>query len=134
MIDITFLLLIFFLVGTKMQEVAEIELPPARHGEGVVEENSVVITVLQESPSEVSLYTGAGRSASGRIAAATAEAQDLAVQDYVTQELTGRKNQVLLMAARDVRHRVVARIARAVGEVVEAPLYVAVLEDLEDQK
>ena len=50
MIDITFLLLIFFLVASKMDEAAALKLPPARHGLPVGARNAVVISVTQGGP------------------------------------------------------------------------------------
>src|SRR6188768_1936042 len=45
MIDMTFLLLIFFIVTSKMGPKAGIELPPAKHGTAAVEKNNVILTV-----------------------------------------------------------------------------------------
>ena len=47
MIDITFLLLIYFLVAAKIEEQSSVELPPARHGEDVSAKNSIILTVLR---------------------------------------------------------------------------------------
>ena len=47
MIDITFLLLIFFLVATRMDPRANIELPKARTGAAVSARNAVVFTVKE---------------------------------------------------------------------------------------
>ena len=43
MIDITFLLLIFFLVSSKMDQDAAVDLPPAKNGMNVVNNQSVMI-------------------------------------------------------------------------------------------
>ena len=45
MIDITFLLLIFFIVCSTMSQSSAVKLPPARHGKGVDEQMAVIITV-----------------------------------------------------------------------------------------
>ena len=45
MIDVTFLLLIFFMVTSTMQESSSIKPPGARHGEGTNKEDSVIITI-----------------------------------------------------------------------------------------
>src|SRR6188768_4070497 len=50
MIDMTFLLLIFFIVTSKMGPKAGIELPPARHGTAAVEKNTVILTVGPGDP------------------------------------------------------------------------------------
>ena len=47
MIDITFLLLIFFLVAARLDEDTPVELPPARHGTAVAVKSSVIITLAE---------------------------------------------------------------------------------------
>ena len=47
MIDITFLLLIFFMVASTSDVQTSVELPPARHGKGVSERDSVIITIAE---------------------------------------------------------------------------------------
>ena len=48
MIDVTFLLLIFFLVCSSPDQQNSVDLPKARYGTGVDKKNSVVITVSDE--------------------------------------------------------------------------------------
>ncbi len=45
MIDVTFLLLIFFMVSSTMQAAADLEIPPAKHGVGLETENKAIIIV-----------------------------------------------------------------------------------------
>ena len=54
MIDVTFLLLIFFMVSSTMQSTPAIDLPPAAHSKGVTVSSSTVITVLAPAGSETS--------------------------------------------------------------------------------
>ena len=61
MIDITFLLLIFFLVCSTASVQTAVELPPARHGTGVSDRTSVVLTVADRGgagPARVYLADG----------------------------------------------------------------------------
>ena len=53
MIDIVFLLLIFFLVASKMDEAATVKLPPARHGVDISQENAIVVIVKREEDGKV---------------------------------------------------------------------------------
>ena len=61
MIDVTFLLLIFFIVASKMEESANVPLPPAVTGHPVLVKQSVVITV-GEGPDDATaaVYKGDG--------------------------------------------------------------------------
>ena len=47
MIDVTFLLLIFFLVASTPNAQTAVELAPARHGDGVSEQSSVIVTIAR---------------------------------------------------------------------------------------
>ena len=59
MIDIVFLLLIFFLVCSTAASQMAVELPTARHGTGVSERNSVTITVEASGGDEpATVYIG----------------------------------------------------------------------------
>ena len=56
MIDITFLLLIFFLVCSTTDQESTIELAKARHGRGVGERDSVIITISDEGVDSAPVY------------------------------------------------------------------------------
>ncbi len=60
MIDITFLLLIFFLVASRMDADIQVSLPPARHGTAVATKNSVILTVAQGTGGQARIYKGDG--------------------------------------------------------------------------
>jgi hypothetical protein len=61
MIDITFLLLIFFLVCSTAAMQSAVELPPARHGTGISDRNAVILTVQdQGKTSPVRVYVADG--------------------------------------------------------------------------
>ncbi len=46
MIDVTFLLLIFFMVTSTMDQQKQINVPPAKHGVGVEASNATFVTIL----------------------------------------------------------------------------------------
>jgi biopolymer transport protein ExbD len=129
MIDITFLLLIFFLVAARMDEDVPVELPPARHGTAVAVKSSVILTVAKGNGESADVYTGDGKAADHLLDANDLEAQSDAIAAYVEGELAAgdQIQNVLIKAEKGVRHRDVARVSRAVGRAGR-DLYVAVLE------
>jgi biopolymer transport protein ExbD len=130
MIDITFLLLIFFLVASKMDSAADVSLPPARYGMPVVEKSSVIITLGAGEEGAAVVYKGNGVNAAQLISSTDLEAQEDEISAYVEAELAeGTKQNLLIKAEKGIKHREVSRIAKA-GSRVEGvqQLYVAVLE------
>jgi biopolymer transport protein TolR len=131
MIDCTFLLLIFFLLTFKASEGATIPLPPAKYGVPVPAKNAVVLTVEQGEPDQPArVYLGNTTDASALADASDLEALEGAITAYVERETarTG-KDFVLIKAAENVKHRDVARVARAASRVAKVQqLHVAVLE------
>jgi len=129
MIDITFLLLIFFIVASKMDSSAEVSLPPARHGLPVVEKSSVIVTVAAGENGKAVVYRGDGINAANRVDSGDLEAQEDEIAGYVESELSGGKVNVLIKAAKGLRTGEVTRIAKAATrpEMVQQ-LYIAVME------
>ncbi len=130
MIDITFLLLIFFLVASKMDAASEISLPKAKNGTAVTTKNSAILTVTDAGDGAVNIYLGNGAVEANRITATDLAEQESQIAGYIEQMLfQEHKEQVIIKAAKDIKHREVARIMQAVGTVDDAKLYVAVLEE-----
>jgi biopolymer transport protein ExbD len=134
MIDITFLLLIFFLVASKMDESSPVPLPPAKYGLAVPTKNSVIITI-GKGPSDdgpAAVYKGDGANADAAFDSGDLEAQEEEIATYVSDAMLEDTNKtfVLIKAARGVKHRDVSRVAKAVGKVAEVQqLHIAVLEE-----
>ena len=131
MIDCTFLLLIFFLLTFKADEGATIPLPPAKYGMPVPAKNAVILVVEKgaaDRPARV--YKGNTADPSAAVDSGDLQALEEEITSYVEQEATRhRKEYVLIKAAEDVKHRDVARVARAASRVAEIQqLHVAVLE------
>ena len=127
MIDITFLLLIFFLVAGKLDTDSAVELPPARHGTAVSVKSAAIITVVHGSGKFADIYLGDGKAPSDLLDARDPEGQEEAIVEFIEQALQNGKDNVLIKAERGVKHRDVARVSSAVGKVGK-DLYVAVLE------
>ncbi len=114
MIDITFLLLIFFVVASKMDPTQTGRTPKAEHGTSVSAKDSAVIFV---SP-------GADESAvisrlDGSQFSKDEETQISELIEYVTDELDRGKKQVMIMGDEDVRVNQVTRIQKILGDAFE---------------
>lgn len=124
MIDITFLLLIFFLVASKMDPNSAVALPKARHGTAVVEKNSVVILVSQGTPEAPKVSRESGQPFSSDLAT-----QEDEIRDYVEKGLASGKQYVLIKAEKQIKQRHVSQVAKSIGLAPEAQsLHVAVME------
>ncbi len=112
MIDVTFLLLIFFLVSSVPEVQAALDLPKAEHGVGVGKRAALVISVAEpEEGAGVSVYFADQKS--GEPIVGGREAQETAVRRAVEAALGSGTTDVLIQAERHVRHRDVVRIVRA---------------------
>ncbi len=130
MIDMTFLLLIFFIVTMKLGPKSGVELPTAKNGGTVVEQNSVILTVGPGEPI-ARVYRGESVDPADAFAGTNPEDQENQVVEYIEQEFArgaGSKKHVLVQAATGIKHREVARIARAVGRAEVSDLHVGVVE------
>jgi len=126
MIDITFLLLIFFIVCSTPDQQASFELAEARYGKGVSERNSVFITISAESadPAPVYLADGVG----GKSLPNDFDEQKKLIREAVEKGRRDEKENVLIKADRNVAHRDVSRVIKAVSGVEGAKIHLAVLE------
>lgn len=128
MIDVTFLLLIFFMVTSTLDQQARVDLAVARNGQGVVERDSVIITVGAGGLDAAPVYLSDN----------TSENQlpdDLAVQGELIREAIRKaqrdqqKHRVLIMADRNVAHRDVSRVIKAASQVEGVSIHLAVHEE-----
>lgn len=127
MIDITFLLLIFFLVATVPDPQVAAELPPARHGEAVGSNSAVILTVGAGPRETAPVYLADGKQDDRRLSSDPGE-QAAQIREAVEQGLHDGKIDVLIKAESDVAHRDVARVAAAASQVPGIKLHIAVLE------
>jgi biopolymer transport protein ExbD len=132
MIDIVFLLLIFFLVASKMDQAATVKLPPARRGVDIAQEHAIVVIVKKGTAGEVLVAQRDGTPFS-----ANRDAQEAEIGAYVEAGLSGSPpferpmETIIVKAEGDVREGDVARVAEAIGRVANTPLLnYAVVEEL----
>ena len=104
MIDVTFLLLIFFMVASTMQGKPDLPLPPATATEAIANDTAVVITLLAENGSP-SIRLGDGPGAPQ----GTQEQVATFVKDGVGQQ----KTTLIIKADKELPSGFVEDVARA---------------------
>lgn len=132
MIDVTFLLLIFFLVASRMVPGRDIQLPTARSGTAITAQTAITLTITTPETQDqlVRVYRGDGKNPEALLQANNLAGQEQLVSDFVQQQLLEKPThrRVLLKAERAVKHRDVARVARIASQAGDLPLFVAVEE------
>lgn len=128
MIDVTFLLLIFFLVCSTPDQQSAVELPKAKYGTGVDKKNSVIITVSDEGIDTAPVYLADGKIDAARITDDPDEQSVLIIEAVTKGRRDGNKENVLIKADRNVAYREIARVIKAVSKVEGAKIFLAVLE------
>ena len=114
MIDITFLLLIFFLVASRMNAEQAIELPKARHGGVVAGKESVIILMKRGTGDQAEVL----KEDASPFANET-EQQNAEIAEYVQQGIDAGKKHVIIKAEGNVRHGEVGRVSEAISESLE---------------
>ncbi len=119
MIDVTFLLLIFFMVSSTMQGKPDLDVPVAEHAMGVDALGAAVITV----------FAAASVAESPRIVLGDVQGDDGDLNDvrrYVEEKSREGIRKFVVKAEGDVPHGVVEEIARAIKAVDGTELYMGV--------
>ncbi|MFM2094208.1 MAG: hypothetical protein RIS70_1332 [Planctomycetota bacterium] len=120
MIDCTFLLLIFFIVCSRIQQQAQIALPPARNGDVMAAKDAVVLTIVEGNTPTASVYKGDGPSEDQLIPGGDPVAQEQEITRYVEESMrTDQKINILVKAERKVKHREVSRVIKAATQGLE---------------
>ena len=116
MIDITFLLLAFFVVVSKMDPTTIVDMPRARYGESVPEKTAVIIVVEATEEDVPVVYKGKSKTDAARCSG-TIEDVEEQLADYVkeTMESDALKTTVIIKAERKVKARHVDIVKRAVS-------------------
>jgi biopolymer transport protein ExbD len=128
MIDVTFLLLIFFLVCSTPDQQSSVDLPKARYGTGVDKKNSVVITVSDGGIDTAPVYLADGKIDAARLTDEPDEQEELLERAVLHGLESESKENVLIKADRGVEHREIARVVKVVSRVEGANIFLAVLE------
>lgn len=126
MIDLVFMMNIFFLVTTVGATMAELDLPAAKHCAPADRDQSVIILIKatrDRGPGVVTVDDGG--SAEPLI---DPVAEERRVRSAIETGVRARKNTVLIKAEKDVRLRDVARIGAIAASVPGTELKVSVIE------
>lgn len=132
MIDITFLLLAFFVVASKMDPQAAIELPKASYGVSVPEKAAVTLLVTLEEGGSYKIFKG--KSENNPVTATDPEGIEEEIAKFVQDELGSNpeKTSILIKAAGDVKTGTVEMVRRGVAGsemAAERKVYVGVKEE-----
>lgn len=126
MIDLVFMMNIFFLVTTVGAALAEMDLPTARHVVAADLDSAVILSImLDPNGGGTFLYLGDGESGEP---IAGAEDQIKAVRAAVEAGVQAQKQTVLIKAEKNVKLRDLNRIATAASGVQGIELKLAVIE------
>lgn len=132
MIDITFLLLAFFVVASKMDPQAAIELPKASYGVSVPEKAAVTLMVTHEEGGGYKIFKG--KSEKNPVSATDPEGIEEEIARFVQDELGANpeKTSILIKASGDVKTGTVEMVRRGVAGsemASERKVYVGVKEE-----
>lgn len=127
MIDCVFLLLIFFLVGSRPDLQTEVELPPAHHGTTVDPTTAMILTVAKgEGKRSAFVYLADGKL--GSPVPEVPDEEEAAIIRFLEEGHRQGRSVVLLKGEKGVHHRDIARVAGVVSQVEGLRLELAVLE------
>ena len=125
MIDLVFMLNIFFLVTSIVTTLAEIDLPAAKHVVAADLETSVVFTVLVDRPGRPPrVYLGDGADTDPL----PADSQEDAIAAAAEAGHRDGRTAVIIKAEKAVPLRDIARIANAATSIEGMTLNLAVME------
>lgn len=114
MIDLTFLLLIFFILTSKMTGEKTYDIPPAKHGTTVPSKACVSVIVTRGTGEAPIVARG-----DGTLFSDDPEQQAAEISEYVQIELeSGRKTEVLIRAEGNVTSGQLNKVKQAIGEVI----------------
>ena len=125
MVDLVFMMNIYFLVTFVTVALSGVDLPSASHASPLDAESSVVLTVEGGGGEPVVVYLG-DREKGERIA--DADRQEERIRAAVEQGLAEGKTEVLLKAEKKLRLGDLFRVASAASAVEGVKLNVAVME------
>jgi biopolymer transport protein ExbD len=127
MIDMVFLLLIFFLVSSTPDQKTAIELPPAQHGVAVSQYDAVIFTLGEGGLGAAPAYAADGRIP-GTELPDEAASRFQRIREIVEQGFRDDKTKVVIKGDKNVAHRDVAQVIKAASQVNGVQIHLAVLE------
>ena len=125
MIDLVFMMNIYFLVTFLTAALGEINLPTATHVAALDADSAVILTVIGSLDGEtVSVYLGSGTEGAP---VTDADEQQDRIREWTEQGVASGKKAVLIKAEKKVRLRDLFRISSAAA-LEGVKLHVAVME------
>jgi len=113
MIDMTFLLLIFFVLTSKMTGEKSYEVPPAKHGSSIATQNCVILSVSRGIGDVPIVAKG-----DGSIFSEEPEQQSAEIAEYVQLQFESGKSEVLVRAEGNVTAKQLKKVELAISEVL----------------
>lgn len=136
MIDVTFLLLAFFVVVSRMDPQAAVALPLASYGDSIQDKEAVTLIVILDKVTgeSVEIYKGRSMDDKTKVADGDEEAQEAEIGAYVESELSRfpSKNAILIKAEGQIKTGTVEMVKRGIGnsELAESrKIYVGIEEE-----
>jgi biopolymer transport protein ExbD len=115
MIDLTFLLLIFFILTSKMTGEKTYDIPPAKNGSSVPTKNCVSVLVSRGNGDVPVVARGNGAAFSE-----DPEQQSAEIAEYIQMALdSGRKSEVLVRAEGNVTSGQMKQVKQAISQILE---------------
>ena len=108
MIDVTFLLLIFFMVTSTMQPDEALDNPTSVHGLGVEANSAILITISAGDPPLINLVEDKNHTEDPET-----------VGPYVQSRMQQGRKHVIIKAERLVRHGFVQKVTREANAVIK---------------
>lgn len=118
MIDVTFLLLIFFMVSSTMQGKPDLDVPPVKHGVGADAASAMIVMIRKPD----SIDGDPTILLEGK----TGDSSIEELKEFVQEGLGDDKNHVIIKADREVPHGFVQKVTRAINEFEGATFSIGV--------
>ena len=127
LIDMVFLLLIFFIVTSTMERQSSIDLPRTEYGMSVSERNAITVSI-EGKGANIRVYLG--DNVGGSPLPDPAQLQEIAIAEAVEAGFLEGKTSLVIKADREVHTGEISRIIRAATNAVgELDVYMATVED-----
>lgn len=127
MIDITFLLLIFFLVASTPDKQTSIELPEAKTGSPVSQLTSTVFTIGEGGLDTPPLYQADGKIEEARMSD-DPDKRKSEVKAAVEEGMREQKMDAIIKADKSVKARSVNEVVKFISQAEGISIHLAVLE------
>lgn len=116
MIDITFLLLIFFLVTSRPDSATGVNLPLAIHGDVVAQKRATVFTIAEGGIDQAPLYLGDGKIPENQVPDDPEQRKEQ-IRQWIEDGFMKDKTDIVIKADRGVSCREVDEVLQAVSKV-----------------